>query len=378
MQTMDEGVFDQVTNVATLPGIVKYAYCMPDGHWGYGFPIGGVAAMDTETGVISPGGIGFDINCGMRLVITNLTYDGDQAAPPPAGRPAVRAGADRGGQHRVLSVSPRTNFARLSNEGAEWGFARGYGLPEDLGDRGGRPHRRRRQRQGQRRGGGEGLRSDGDPGFGQSLPGDPGGTARKTSSTPRSLSSFGIRIPNQVVVMFHCGSRGFGHQVATDYLQLFLGVMETKYDLRLLDRELACAPFHSPEGQDYFAAMKCAIEHVLCQPAGDPAPDSRGVQRGLAARPGRSGAAHGLRRGAQYRQTGAACRSTASAGSAGPPQRGHPRLWAQGWQACPACSEETGQPVIIGGSMETGSYLLAGRRYGRRRSSPPHTAAGAP
>src|SRR3989304_5604723 len=75
LQEMDEGVFDQVTNVATLPGIVKYAYCMPDGHWGYGFPIGGMAAMDVEEGVISPGGVGFDINCGMRLVRTNLTYD---------------------------------------------------------------------------------------------------------------------------------------------------------------------------------------------------------------------------------------------------------------------------------------------------------------
>ena len=72
---MDDGVFDQVTNVATLPGILNYAFCMPDGHWGYGFPIGGVAAMDAETGVISPGGIGFDINCGIRLVVTNLHYD---------------------------------------------------------------------------------------------------------------------------------------------------------------------------------------------------------------------------------------------------------------------------------------------------------------
>ena len=101
---MDEGVVDQVTNVATLPGIQKYALCMPDGHWGYGFPIGGVAAMDERSGVISPGGIGFDVNCGMRLVLTNLTYDEVKEHIKRAGGPALSAGPGRGGQQRICQT----------------------------------------------------------------------------------------------------------------------------------------------------------------------------------------------------------------------------------------------------------------------------------
>src|SRR5512145_1418528 len=131
MQTMDAGVFEQVSNVATLPGIVRAAYCMPDGHWGYGFPIGGVAAMDAATGVISPGGIGFDINCGMRLVVTNLTY----AEVKPHLKELVDAL-----YKRVPAGVGSTGFVRLSQEtfgdvvteGARWCVQRGYGWPEDL------------------------------------------------------------------------------------------------------------------------------------------------------------------------------------------------------------------------------------------------------
>ena len=101
---MDEGVVDQVTNVATLPGIQKYALCMPDGHWGYGFPIGGVAAMDERSGVISPGGIGFDVNCGMRLVLTNLTYDEIKEHIKDTGGQALSASPGRGGQQRVCQT----------------------------------------------------------------------------------------------------------------------------------------------------------------------------------------------------------------------------------------------------------------------------------
>jgi len=128
---MDDGVFDQVTNVATLPGILKYAYCMPDGHWGYGFPIGGVAAMDTETGVISPGGIGFDINCGMRLVTTNLQYE--------EVRPHLHQLVDRlftrvptgVGCRGFVRLSP-DEFREVIEQGASWCIEKGYGWPEDL------------------------------------------------------------------------------------------------------------------------------------------------------------------------------------------------------------------------------------------------------
>src|SRR6266513_2515283 len=205
LREMDEAVYQQLSNVAPLPGIIRYALCMPDGHSGYGFPIGGVAAMDVhEEGVISPGGIGFDINCGMRLVITNLTLDDVQ--------PHVHQIIDRlyervpagVGSHGFLKLS-REDFRDLVEQGARWCIEQDYGWKQDLEAR------------------------------------------------------FGITIPNQIVVMFHCGSRGFGHQVGTDYLQKFLKVMESKYHIKILDRELACAPFDSPEGRDYFAAMKCGL-----------------------------------------------------------------------------------------------------------------------
>ncbi len=128
---MDDGVFDQITNVATLPGIVNYAMCMPDGHWGYGFPIGGVAAMDPETGVISPGGIGFDINCGMRLVLTDLVYE--------EVRPRLKELVDSLFQKVPAGVGG-TGFVRISRdefrqalvEGSRWCLRKGYAWPEDL------------------------------------------------------------------------------------------------------------------------------------------------------------------------------------------------------------------------------------------------------
>ena len=131
LEAMDDGVFDQVTNVAMLPGILDYAFCMPDGHWGYGFPIGGVAAVDAETGVISPGGIGFDVNCGMRLVRTNLTEE--------EVRPRLRELVDGlfervpagVGSSGFVQVSPET-FREVVEQGARWCVDHGYGWEEDL------------------------------------------------------------------------------------------------------------------------------------------------------------------------------------------------------------------------------------------------------
>jgi tRNA-splicing ligase RtcB len=128
---MDDGVFDQITNVATLPGMVRYASCMPDGHWGYGFPIGGVAAMDAKTGVISPGGIGFDINCGMRLVVTQLTY----SEVKPRLHELVDALFKRipagSGAPVFLSIS-RATFQNVITHGARWCVQQGYGWLDDL------------------------------------------------------------------------------------------------------------------------------------------------------------------------------------------------------------------------------------------------------
>jgi tRNA-splicing ligase RtcB (3'-phosphate/5'-hydroxy nucleic acid ligase) len=254
-----EAVYDQITNVATLPGITRHACCMPDGHFGYGFPIGGVAAMDVnEGGVISPGGIGFDINCGMRLVNTNLTYE--------EVKPRVRELVDLlyqrvpagVGSTGFLNISKR-EFRDLVEQGARWCVDHGYGWKEDLelteesGCIEGADAAKISDRSVER-----GFKQIGTLGSGNHYLEIQ--VVHQDDISDRELArAFGIAIPDQVVVMFHCGSRGFGHQVATDYLRIFLKVMQSKYGIKVLDRELACAPLNSPEGRNYFSAMKCGI-----------------------------------------------------------------------------------------------------------------------
>jgi len=269
IQEMDGAVFDQVTNVATLPGITKYSLCVPDGHFGYGFPIGSVAAMDADRGVMSPGGIGFDINCGMRLVTTNLTYD--------EVRPHLRTLVDRLFE-RVPAGVGSTGFVRISKrefrevveKGARWCVKNGYGWEEDLD---------LTEECGCMEGADSSKISEKAIDLGYNQIGTLGSgnhyleiqVARKENILDEeSAKAFGITIPDQVVVMFHCGSRGFGHQVATDYLQVFLKVMESKYGIKIFDRELASAPFDSPEGRDYFAAMKTAINMSFANRPGHP------------------------------------------------------------------------------------------------------------
>jgi len=355
---MEAGVFDQTANVACLPGILKYAFCMPDGHWGYGFPIGGVAAMDPHSGVISPGGIGFDINCGMRLVLTNLTEE--------EVRPRLHQLVDLMFSHIPTGVGctgfvrcSRTEFRHVIEKGSRWCLEKGYAWPEDL-------------EMTEEHGCFPGADADACSNKAIERGYDQIGTlgsgnhyceiqvARPENIFDRETAqAFGITIPNQVVVMFHCGSRGFGHQVATDYLQSFLKVMTTRYGIRVNDRELACAPFRSPEGQAYFSAMKCAVNmgfanrqvilHRLREVFSQVfrrSPEDLGMSMvyDVAHNTAKleTNLVDGERRKVLVHRKGATR-------SFGPRMAGIPDRY-----------QETGQPVIIGGSMETGSYLLAG------------------
>ena len=359
IQTMDDGVFEQVTNVATLPGIVKRAICMPDGHWGYGFPIGGVMATDVEEGgVISPGGVGFDLNCGMRLMRTDLTLD--------EVRPKLKQLVDRlfelvpsgVGRSGSMKLTDR-EFYEVVEQGAGWCVERGYGWEEDL------------------------LRTEGQGCFagadaaqvsrkaverGKNQIGTLGSgnhyleiqvAAPQDVLDPQRAQTFGIDRDDQVVVMFHCGSRGFGHQVATDYLRSFLAVMEKKYGIGIVDRELACAPFRSPEGQAYFAAMKCAINmsfanrqvilhrvrQVFSEVFGQ-SPEKLGLRMVY-------DVAHNTAQLEEHVVDGAQRQLLVH-------RKGATRAFAPGTRSLPEEYRQAGQPVIIGGSMETGSYLLAG------------------
>ncbi len=362
LKEMDDAVFDQITNVATLPGITKYALCMPDGHFGYGFPIGGVAAMDAEEGVISPGGIGFDINCGMRLVTTNLTYD---EVKPHLKRlvdrlyERVPAGVGSTGFIRIS----RDEFRRVVEEGAQWFVKRGYGWEEDL---------ERTEEGGCIEGADSSKISDIaiDRGFHQIGTLGSGNhyleiqVAHPDNIIDPELSRvFGITLPNQVVVMFHCGSRGFGHQVATDYLRVFLRVMESKYRIKMLDRELASAPFSSPEGRDYFAAMKGGINmsfanrQVILHRIREVFSEVFGRSPEAMEMHMVYDVAHNTAKLERHR-VGGVVRSLLVH------RKGATRAFGPGAEDLPAFYQKVGQPVIIGGSMETGSYLLVGTSRG--------------
>jgi len=362
LEHMDDGVFEQVTNVATLPGIVKYSLCMPDGHWGYGFPIGGVAAVDPDTGVISPGGIGFDINCGMRLIRTGLTYDEVE--------PHLRKLVDRLFERVPAGVGStgfikmnRNEFRGLVETGARWCLEHGYAEEDDLA---------RTENRGVVSGADaskvsakaveRGLGQVGTLGSGNHFleiqvvrPGN--------VFDPERARAFGFTFPNQVAVMLHCGSRGFGHQVATDYLHIFLEAMERKFHIRMPERELACAPFRSEEGEAYFAAMNCAINmsyvnrqvifHRIREVFSDifhRSPEDLGIGQVY-------DIAHNTAMLERHDIDGEEREVLVH-------RKGATRAFGPGNPGLEGIFRETGQPVILGGSMETGSYLLTGMETG--------------
>lgn len=363
--SMEDGVFEQIANVATLPGIFQHALCMPDGHFGYGFPIGGVAAMDVDRGgVISPGGIGFDINCGMRLVVTNLT---EREVAPHLEElvdllfERVPAGV---GSKGFVKIS-RGEFRRVVEQGARWCIDNGYGWPDDLelteesGCIVGADASKISQKAIDR-----GYNQIGTLGSGNHYLEIQ--VARPENVLDEDLAdAFGITIPNQVVVMFHCGSRGFGHQVATDYLQKFLKVMDKKYGIEILDRELACAPFDSDEGRDYFAAMKGGINMSFANRQ----VILHRIREVFSRVFGRSpeelemnmvyDVAHNTAKLEDYDVDGERKRLLVH-------RKGATRAFGPGMSDLPERYRETGQPIILGGSMETGSYLLAGTAEARQ------------
>ncbi|GAB4249184.1 MAG: RtcB family protein [Acidobacteriota bacterium] len=365
LEAMDEAVFDQITNVATIPGIVGYAYCMPDGHSGYGFPIGGVAATDpSEGGVISPGGIGFDINCGMRLVRTNLTLEDVQPRIQELVDTLFRMVPAGVGSRGALKVSKR-EFCEILEQGAPWCVRRGLGWTEDLerteegGCLAGADAAKVSEKAIQR-----GIDQVGTLGSGNHYL-EIQVVRPENVFDPDLAAAFGLDLPNQIVVMFHCGSRGFGHQVATDYLQLFLSVMERKYGIKILDRELACAPLESPEGRDYFAAMKCGLNMAFANRQ----VILHHVRAAFEKVFGKSAEELGMHMIYDVSHNTAKLERHEWDGREREllvHRKGATRAFAPGMRDVPAAYRDFGQPVIIGGSMETGSYLLVGVPEGKQ------------
>ncbi|HJX69212.1 MAG TPA: RtcB family protein [Dehalococcoidia bacterium] len=254
----EEQTPDQVANVAFLPGIIGYSMAMPDIHWGYGFPIGGVAAMDTKDGVISPGGVGYDINCGVRLLRTSLS----EAEVRPRINQLINAlfrdiPSGLGSEGKIKLSQKEMN--QLMVEGARWAVKRGLGLDEDLdvteegGCLTGADPSKISDRAVKR-----GMPQAGTLGSGNHFLEI---QVVKEIFDPHTASVMGITDVGQILVLIHTGSRGFGHQICTDHLRIMEQAV-SKYGIKLPDRQLACAPIESKEGQDYLAAMACAANYA--------------------------------------------------------------------------------------------------------------------
>ena len=253
-----EQVFQQVANVAFLPGIVDHSLAMPDIHWGYGFPIGGVAATRIDDGVVSPGGVGFDINCGVRLLRTNLTEE--EVRPKIEQLIAelfVNIPSGLGSKGKIRVNEKELN--EVLTKGSRWAVEKGYGEAEDIVVteesgcmKGANPNKVSSK-----------AKKRGIPQLGTLGSGNHFLEVEVVAEIYErdAAKVMGIDDVGQVIILIHTGSRGFGHQVCTDYVAL-LGEAVKRYGINLPDRQLACAPVKSPEGQDYLAAMSCAANYA--------------------------------------------------------------------------------------------------------------------
>src|SRR3989304_2654753 len=244
----------QVMNVAHLPGIVGYSLAMPDIHWGYGFPIGGVAAMELTDGVISPGGVGYDINCGVRLVTTHLPYSTIQQKMARLVETLFSLIPSGVGSEGAIPGLSKTEEKRLLRDGARWAGAQGYGHQQDLDhmEEGGALSNANPDLLSDRALA-RGLKQGGTLGSGNHFLEIGRVEDIYLSDVAQALNLF----PDQVVVLIHTGSRGLGYQTCEDFLKVMNQAM-AKYGIQLPDRQLACTPLKPPEGQDYLAAMASA------------------------------------------------------------------------------------------------------------------------
>jgi tRNA-splicing ligase RtcB len=359
MAAMDDKVLEQIGNVARLPGLVGAALAMPDAHWGYGFPIGGVAAFDPDAGgIISAGGVGFDISCGIRCLRTSLTLPEIAPKLEALGErlfQTIPAGVGVEGDLK-LSIDELDTVMR---DGAEWAVRSGFGSSEDLqfveehGRVAGAAPENVSQTAKKRQRGEMGTLGSGNHYLEVQVV--------DRIDDAAAATAFGIR-EGQVVISIHCGSRGLGHQIGTDYL-VSLAKAAGRLGIRLPDRELACAPIASPEGQAYLGAMNAAINVALA---------NRQILTALTRE-----TMHDLFPQARIETLFDVSHNTCKAETHvvdGRRRRlyvhrkGATRAFGPGHPDLPPRYRDAGQPVIIGGSMGTGSYILAGTTEGETRS----------
>ncbi|HLZ55702.1 MAG TPA: RtcB family protein [Ktedonosporobacter sp.] len=360
---LSDNALQQVANVATLPGIVGHALAMPDIHWGYGFPVGGVAATDAEYGVVSPGGIGFDINCGVRLLATDLLRDQvkgkvDKLADELFANLPSGVGTD--GMRKLSMDEMRAVMLR----GSAWAIEEGYGLPDDLdvteengclaGADPDAVSRRAIQR---------GISQLGSLGSGNHFCEV---QAVDHIYDEKAAQAMGIAQKGQIVVTIHCGSRGFGHQIAQDYIEIAEAKQED-YGIKLVDRQLACLPLQSNNGRAYLAAMACAANFAWANRQ----LLMHGVRESFASVFGRKARArdlplvydvcHNIAKMEEYEVDGQMRRVCVH-------RKGATRAFPPGHPAIPEKYREVGQPVLIPGDMGRYSFVLVGAQGSMEQS----------
>jgi tRNA-splicing ligase RtcB len=362
----------QCTNVAYLPGIQKYAITLPDGHEGYGFPIGGVAATDREEGVISPGGVGYDINCGVRLLTTNFSDKDIQPKLKDIGEALFKNIPSGLGSSRKKFRLDKRELDELVTEGSPWLIEREMGWPEDAEHCEEEGHMAEANPDKlSERANDRGLAQVGTLGSGNHFL-----EIQKVDKIfdEKTAKAFGIDHEDQVTVMIHTGSRGFGHQVCSDYLKVMDRALN-KYNISLPDRELACTPGNSKEGEDYFQAMSCAVNYAFSNRQAITHWTRESFQEVFNKSPEEMGleliydVAHNIVKKEEHEIDGRNRKVWTH-------RKGATRAFGPGSSEIPARYRNLGQPVFIPGTMGTSSYLLVGREPAMNLSfgSTPHGA----
>ncbi len=345
----------QATNVATLPGVVKHVAVLPDGHEGYGFPVGGVAAMDLEEGIISPGGVGYDINCGVRLLRTDLNEEDVRPRLKELVNELFRTIPSGVGSEGVIKLS----FHQLDDiltRGVDWAIEHGYGYKEDaeVCEENGQMMNAEPSKVS------ETARKRGAPQLGTLGSGNHFLEIQKVDKIfdHEVAKVFGFDHEGQIAVLIHTGSRGFGHQICSDYLRISERALK-KYNITLLDRELACVPNNSDEGEAYRGAMYCALnfawsnrqmithwtrkafENIFKK-------DYDKLNMRLV-----YDVAHNIAKIEEHKVDGNLMKVVVH-------RKGATRAFPKGKKEVPTRYRDFGQPVLIPGSMGTASYILLG------------------
>jgi len=355
VRAMDDKVLEQVTNVAGLPGIVRASFAMPDAHWGYGFPIGGVAAFSAQAGgVISAGGVGFDISCGVRTMRTGLAVDEVEPRRTALADALFRAVPCGVGSTGPLRLSP-SELDDMMLTGAEWSVKKGFGGAVDLHTI-------------EEKGTVAGADPDAVSREAKNRQRDQLGTLGSGNHylevqevmeifAPEIAAAYQLRA-GEVVVSIHCGSRGLGHQIGTDYLKAMLGEAG-RHGIELPERELACAPIESGLGRRYLGAMRAGMNSAMAnrqvigqlvrQAFADIFPSSTLTLL--------YDVSHNTCKEEEHEVDGEKRVLFVH-------RKGATRAFGPGHPAVPEVYREVGQPVLIGGSMGTASYVLAGTAEG--------------